>query len=57
VVFDSIDMAKQFMGKAKTTAGLKVTVAILAGVYETGKKCAVDFVANMRIVFDKHLPR
>lgn len=57
VVFHSIDIAKQFMEKAKTSAGLKVTVAILAGVYETGKKCAVDFIANMRIVFDKHLPR
>ena len=37
--------------------GLKVTVDILAGVCETGKKCATDFLENMRIVFDDHLPR
>jgi hypothetical protein len=57
VVFHSIDIAKQFMEKAKTIAGLKVTVVILAGVYETGKKCAPDFMQNMTIVFDDFLPR
>jgi len=25
----------------------------LAGIYETGKKCAADFIENMRIVFDE----
>lgn len=44
MVFHSIDTAKQFMEKAKATAGLKVSVAILAGVYETGKKWAADFI-------------
>jgi Rhodopirellula transposase DDE domain len=57
VVFHTVDIAKQFMEKAKTSTGLKVTVAILAGVYETGKKCATDFLKNMRIVFDENLPR
>ena len=45
------------MLKAQTTTGLKVTVDILTGVYETGKKCATDFIKNMRIVFDDYLPR
>ena len=57
VVFHSVDIAKQFMEKARTSTGLKVTVDILAGVYETGKKCATDFLKNMRIVFDENLPR
>jgi hypothetical protein len=51
------DRVRKKSWEAKTTVGLKVTVAIWAGVYKTGKKCAVDFIANMRIVFDKHLPR
>ncbi|MDZ4149535.1 ISAzo13-like element transposase-related protein, partial [Methylicorpusculum sp.] len=56
-VFHTVDIAKQFMEKAKTSTGLKVTVDILAGTYETGKKCASDFLENMRIVFDDFLPR
>jgi Rhodopirellula transposase DDE domain len=39
VVFHSVAIAKQFMEKAKTGKGLKVTVDILTGVYVTGKKC------------------
>jgi len=45
------------MAKAKTSTGLKVTVDILTGVYVTGKKCAMDFIKNRRIIFDDHLPR
>jgi len=57
VVFHTIEIAKHFMQKAKTTTGLKVTVDILTGAYETGKKCATDFIKNMRIMFDDFLPR
>jgi hypothetical protein len=57
VIFHSVTIAKQFMEKAKTCTGLKVTVDILSGVYATGKKCAKDFVDNMRIIFDDYLPR
>jgi hypothetical protein len=57
VVFHSLAIAKQFMEKAKTTTGLKVTVDILTGVYETGKKCAADFLTTMTIRFDGFLPR
>jgi len=45
------------MEKAKTSTGLKVTVDILTGVYATGKKCAADFIENMRILFDEYPPR
>lgn len=57
VVFHSIEIAKQLMERAKTTTGLKVTVAILEGIYQTGKTCAADFMQNMTIVFDDFLPR
>lgn len=57
VVFHSIGIAKQLMEQAKTTTGLKVTVAILEGVYQTGKNCAPDFMQNMTIIFDDFLPR
>lgn len=57
VVFHSLDIAKQFMERAKTSKGLTVNVAILTGVYVTGKKCAADFLDTMRIVFDDFLPR
>ncbi|MGZ8915560.1 MAG: ISAzo13 family transposase, partial [Methylobacter sp.] len=51
VVFHSLAIAKQFMEKAKTNTGLKVTEDILAGVYATGKKCAADFLKTMTILF------
>ena len=57
VVLHSLALAKQFMEKARTSKGLTVTVDILAGVYETGRKCAADFIETMRIVFDEYLPR
>ena len=57
VVFHTVAIAKQFMEKAKTTTGLKVTVDILQGAYVTGKKCAENFLKTMTISFDDHLPR
>jgi hypothetical protein len=57
VVFHTLDIARKFIAMTKTTAGLKVTVDILNGVYVTGKKVAADFLENMRIIFDEDLPR
>ena len=57
VTFHTVEIARQFMEKTKTTTGLKVTAEVLGGVYVKGKKVAKDFLANMRIVFDEHLPR
>jgi hypothetical protein len=56
VVFHTVDIAKRFMERAKTTTGLKVTVEVLTGVYATGKKCTADFLENMTIRFDDFLP-
>lgn len=57
VTFHTVEIARQFMAKAQTTTGLKVTAEVLGGVYVKGKKVAADFLENMRIVFDAHLPR
>jgi len=57
VTFHTVEIARQFMAKAKTTSGLTVTAEVLSGIYVKGKKVAADFLADMRIVFDEHLPR
>jgi len=57
VVFHTVAIAKKFIAMTKTTTGLKVTVDALDGVYVTGKKVAADFLKNIRIAFDSHLPR
>lgn len=54
--FHTADIARQFMEKTKTTTGLKVTVEVLGRVYVKGKKVCIDFLENIRIVFDAHLP-
>lgn len=55
VIFHSVKIAKQFIERAKTTPGLRVTVSILDKVYETGRKYADDFKTNMKIVFNDRL--
>lgn len=48
VTFHTVDIARQFMAKTKTTTGLKVTVEVLGGVYIKGKKVAADFLDAYR---------
>jgi hypothetical protein len=57
VIFHTVDIARQFIARAKTAAGLRVTVSLLAKVYQTGRKIADDFKENLKIVFDDHLPK
>ncbi len=57
VVFHTVDVARQFIGRAATGAGLRVTVGILDKVYATGRKYAAGFRTSMAIVFDDHLPK
>ena len=57
VIFHTVDIAKQFIERAKTTAGLRVTVSILEKVYATGRKYTHGFKESMKIVFDEHLPK
>ena len=57
VVFKRIEIVKELMSKTKTSAGLKVFTSILDKVFETGRKAADGFKENMKIKFDKFLPK
>ncbi|MHB1426869.1 MAG: ISAzo13-like element transposase-related protein, partial [Gemmataceae bacterium] len=57
VILHTVEIARQFMERAKTSSGLRVTVGLLEKVYATGRKYAADFKDTMKIVFDDHLPK
>jgi hypothetical protein len=57
VIFESVKLVKELMEKARTSTGLRVTVDILDGVYQTGRKYAEGFKEDMEIVFDEILPK
>jgi len=57
VIFQTLEIVRHYIAKTETTAGLTVKVGILDKVYETGRKCAIDFKKNMRIIFDKVLSK
>jgi Rhodopirellula transposase DDE domain len=57
VIFHTLDIAQQFIARAKTTTGLRVTVGLLKKIYATGRKYADNFKENMTILFDDHLPK
>ena len=57
VIFHTLEIARQFIARAKTNTGLKVIVRLLDKTYQTGRKCSADFKTHMKIVFDDHLPK
>ena len=57
VVFTSLELVKELMGKATTKTGLRVSVHILSKVYETGRKVTNDVKEQIRLIFDENLPR
>ncbi len=57
VIFESVELVKELMEKAKTSTGLRVTVEILDKVYLTGRTYAEGFKKTMKIVFDEILPK
>jgi hypothetical protein len=57
VIFESMELVRQLMEKARTSTGLEVTVDILDKVYHTGRKYAEGFKESMKIVFDETLPK
>ena len=57
VVFDSLQTVEKLMAKTQTRKGLKVMVEIVDKLYQTGRKYAQDFKANIPIIFDCHLPK
>jgi hypothetical protein len=57
VIFQTLKTVQYYMAKAETTTGLKVKVNVLETVYKTGRKYAAGFKKDMKIVFDKVLPK
>jgi hypothetical protein len=57
VILRTIEQARYYMAKTKTSTGLSVVVNILDKVYETGKQVAEGFKENMKLVFDALLPK
>jgi len=57
VVFKSIELVKWLIEKTKTSKGLKVATNIIDKIYETGKEVKEGFKENMKIMFDKVLPK
>ncbi|MEA5565754.1 ISAzo13-like element transposase-related protein [Anabaena sp. UHCC 0399] len=57
VIFESVQTVKDLMATATTRTGLKVFTTILDKTYQTGRKVALDFKSNMKIVFDEFLPQ
>jgi Rhodopirellula transposase DDE domain len=57
VIFESVELVKGLMEKARTSTGLEVTVDILDKVYQKGRKYAEGFKEDMTIVFDEILPK
>ena len=49
VIFESIEMVKDLMAKAKTKTGLKVFTSVLNQVYETGRQVSQEFKQTMEI--------
>jgi len=68
VIFWTLDdRSRQFIGRLKTTTGLRLTVGVLEKVYTNATRPHVRqgsclhiqpiISANMKIVFDEHLPK
>lgn len=57
VIFESVQMVKDLMAKAKTQTGLQVFVSMLDKIYATGRKVTQEFKQTMEIVFDDYLPQ
>jgi len=57
MIFDRVQTVQELMAKATTRTGLQVFTSLLDKTYQTGRKVAQDFKANMKIVFDEFLPQ
>jgi hypothetical protein len=57
VIFETVEVVKDLMEKAKTKTGLKVFATILDKAYKTGRKVTEEFKQTMEIVFDDYLPQ
>jgi hypothetical protein len=55
IILKSYDTVKELIDRTSTETGLKVYSNIITKQYETGRKYALDFKKNMRIIFDDFL--
>ena len=56
-IFNTVDIANDFIARTSTSKGLKVFCSVLDKVFETGRKYADGFKENMKIKFDDFLPQ
>jgi len=56
-IFNTVDIANDFIGRTSTSKGLRVFSSVLDKVFETGRKYADGFKENMKIRFDNFLPQ
>jgi hypothetical protein len=57
VIFESVQVVQDLIARTTTRTGLEVFSTILDKTYQTGRKVAEGFKANMKIVFDEFLPQ
>ncbi|MEO3706941.1 ISAzo13-like element transposase-related protein, partial [Trichormus azollae] len=57
LIFESVQTVKDLMATATTQTGLKLLITILYNTYQTGRKVALDFKSNLKIVFDEFSPQ
>lgn len=57
MLFDTLDTAVGLIRKASTTTGLRTTVNVLRGLYETGRRAAKGFKSAMTLAFDDLIPK
>jgi hypothetical protein len=57
LIFESVQTVKDLIATATTRTELKLLTTILYNTYQTGRKVAVDFKLNLKIVVDEFLPQ
>jgi hypothetical protein len=57
MLFESVATVVELMRRASTRTGLKTTVNVMRGFYETGQQATHELKANLRIQFDALLPK
>ena len=57
LIFESVQTLKVLMAMVTTRTRLKLLRTILYNTYQTGRKVALDFKSNLKIVFDEFLPQ
>jgi hypothetical protein len=56
VVLSTMDVAKEFISRTRTSTGLRVIVETTEKIYEKARKATRRFLDNMPVVYDTFLP-